>query len=664
MIDIDDILVPKGVAPGPGQVSAHQKPTAYKPAVATSPDLTRIIKLPRREQPSEDKCEALIQFMTAKLRKENASCECATIRKGGCITELNASQAWTLYEAAVYGGILGGIGVGHGKTLLGILISMVIKDCKTALLLVPPKLVDQLILEYRMAGQHFHVPNLRVHTGKPRGLEVSPDAPWLHVMPYSRLSRETAAEFIKNLDPDLIISDECHTLKDPDNSTRAARVQRYFDENPDTKGAMWTGSLTDDSLNNYAHLSRFCLGEGSPLPLDPHVTDDWARAIDPSDWPAPMGALTKLCTPGEHVHDGFHRRLSETPGVILTRKAAIDAPMTITERTPPPMPDVVKDALDGIRAFVRPDGEELVEAWEVAMSARQAACGFYYYWDFENGETEEQVDTWRAARKAWNQELREKLKPRAEFLDSPLLCQRAAERALHGLDPSMCMSCDGSGRTSPGHPGECSKYHCQDCIVWDPTGLPLVACDECGGRGKVPARPVWECEAWAPWKAIKSTVKPITKPERLSPYLVEDAAEWGLRNKGVVWYSYNALGEWIAEMSGLPLHGGGPKAAPRIAREDGSRSIVASIQAHGTGRDGLQRLFDRQLICNPPSSSTTWEQLLGRLHRQGQNAKEVFAEVYLHTPEFKASLAKAMTRSLYVQTTLGSAQKLQTAMGE
>lgn len=644
-ISIDDMMVPAGCAPGPGQVSAHQNQTAYKPAVSHSPDLTRIIALPRRDRPSEEKCEALIQYMTAKLSRPNDKCECHNIRKGGCITELNASQAWTLYEAAIYGGILGGIGVGHGKTLLNILIAMVVKGCKTALLLLPPKLVKQLILEYRLVKEHFHVPNMRIHTGKPRGMEVTPGAPWLHVMPYSRLSRETAAQFIKDLGPDLIIADECHTLKDPENSTRASRVKRYYDENPNTKGAMWTGSITDDSLNNYAHLSRFCLGEGSPLPLDKHVVDDWARAIDPSDWPAPMGALAKLCEAGEHVHSGFHRRLSQTPGVILTRKAAINAPMVITERTPPPMPDVVKAALDSVRDGVRPDGEELVEAWEVAMCARQVACGFHYYWDFENGETEEQVAKWRAVRKEWHQELREKLGPRAEFMDSPLLCQRAAERSLHGLDPSMCMGCYGTGRVHDEDENE-------------------TVCGECQGRGKVPARPVWESEAWAPWKEIKGTVTPITKTERISPYLVEDACEWGRKNRGVVWYAYNALGEWISEMSGMPLHGGGPKAEAKIAREDGSRSIVASIKAHGTGRDGLQRLFAHQLICNPPSSSTTWEQLLGRLHRQGQKAKEVFAEVYLHTPEFKASLTKAMTRSLYVQTTLGSEQKLQTAMGE
>ena len=37
------------------------------------------------------------------------------------------------------------------------------------------------------------------------------------------------------------------------------------------------------------------------------VVEDWARAIDPQENPAPPGALLELCEPGEHIHAGFHR---------------------------------------------------------------------------------------------------------------------------------------------------------------------------------------------------------------------------------------------------------------------------------------------------------------------------------------------------------------------
>jgi hypothetical protein len=125
-----------------------------------------------------------------------------------------------------------------------------------------------------------------------------------------------------------------------------------------------------------------------------------------------------------------------------------------------------------------------------------------------------------------------------------------------------------------------------------------------------------------------------------------------------VWYASSAFGAWVSELSGLPLHGGGVGAGKRIAEERGDRSIVASLLSHGTGRDGLQYLFHRQLIAQPPSSSTAWEQLLGRLHRTGQEAPIVYADAYRHTREVEASVDQAMARALYVEQTLGARQKL------
>ena len=106
------------------------------------------------------------------------------------------------------------------------------------------------------------------------------------------------------------------------------------------------------------------------------------------------------------------------------------------------------------------------------------------------------------------------------------------------------------------------------------------------------------------------------------------------------------------------MHGGGSGAGVRIAAERGDRSIVASIRSHGTGRDGLQRLFCDQLVVQPPSSSSAWEQLLGRLHRIGQEAEIVRASFYRHTVEMAAAVDQAMSRALYVESTIGASQKI------
>lgn len=611
-IKATDLISALGVAPKPGQITTDPVGKAgwSKPAVGDSEDLERIKKLPRRKQPTQNESEEIAQLMTSRLSlKRNDECNCHKIRPvesgSSCLTKLRHAQAWALLELYTVGGIIGSIGVGHGKTLLGILSPMVLKDCEVALLLCPPGLVDQIVLEYRLAYEHFDVPSLVIH-GKSWS-RIIDDKPVLHVLPYSRLCRSTATTFIRRLNPDFIISDEVHKLKDRTTAT-VSRVLRHFEETEmRTRFAGWTGSLTDKSLHDFAHISALALKTGSPLPLQREVLSEWAGAIDPSPFQTPPGKLFELCKPGEDMQQAFYKRLVETPGFIATSRPAIDAALVITQRKSPKIPTVIKEALEMTRGGVRPDGEELVEAFEIARSCRELACGFYYRWTFPNGEKESQIKEWLAARKEYNRELREKLKPRKEFLDSPFLCQQAAMRYHDGLD------CEG---------------------------------------------PEWKSLHWPRWRDVKDTVKPVTEPVRLDPFLAIDASEWAHRNLGIVWYSYQALGGWISEISGLDMHGGGPDSAQRIAKIDGKKTIVVSINAHGTGRDGLQRLYNKQLIANPPSSSSAWEQLLGRLHRIGQSEKAVYAKVYRHTEEFRRSIDTALSRASYVQDVLGNEQKL------
>jgi hypothetical protein len=153
-------------------------------------------------------------------------------------------------------------------------------------------------------------------------------------------------------------------------------------------------------------------------------------------------------------------------------------------------------------------------------------------------------------------------------------------------------------------------------------------------------------------------VQPETEAVWLSDFLVLDAAKFGTHCKGVVWFDHAAFGHAVSRVSGLPYHGGGPKAEQEILAEKGARSLVVSIHAHGTGRDGLQRHFDTQLVTSPPASGAVWEQLLGRLHRQGQESDEVTTEVYRHTEEVRDSVDRALLQARYIEDTLGTYQKL------
>lgn len=572
--------------------------------VTHSADLDRIAALARRPPVDLEsvKARALVALMQQRLsktpRKEH-------ICDRFCIKTLKPIQALALFEAPLVGGELGFIGVGSGKTLLNILVAMVFTDVRTAVLLVPPGLVAQLFRDYNNAREHFKCPSL-VMGNDPRGVIIA-GAPLVHIVPYSRLSRPNFTAQLEALAPDLIVADEGHKLRHKDTAT-TSRVMRYLGDHPATKFCVWSGTLGGSSLKHFAHLAAHALGEGSPVPIHYNALEEWALAIDPSDWPAPRGALAVFCNEGEHIHKAFHRRLIDTRGVIATKASATDASLYIAEKKAPPMPEKLTAMLADLRAsWTRPDGEELIDILSAARSARELAMGFFYRWIFPHGEPPELIDRWFEVRKLWHKELREKLKRRREHLDSPMLLANAARRAVEGY-----------------------------------TG----------------ALPIWHAEHYSDWEAIKDKVQPETQAVWVDDYLARDAAQWATSNKGVVWYAHRAFGERVAEIAGLPLHGGGIGAEARILAETGKRSIVASIQSHGTGRDGLQKLFNQQLIANPPASADSFEQLLGRLHRIGQASDDVTSYVYRHTSELADAIDNAIKQARFAEDATGNLQKL------
>jgi hypothetical protein len=614
------------------------------PPVPMSADLERVLALPERVplELSSARGEAMAELMTARWSRGERACRCASLDpriasgKRKCLRRLKPVQGWALYEMGIVGGLIGSIPVGSGKTAIGLLSPLALEPLgvQKCVLLVPPNLLEQLHLDYQLLAEHFRVPSLYIH-GLEKRIEVA-GAPKLHVIPYSRLSLPSSSAWIRELRPDAIIADECDKLRDPDGAG-SSRVMRYFQEFGETRFCGWTGSLTDSSIGDYAHLAAIALRMQSPLPLDRAVTMSWARALDEGDNPGPPGELERFCAEDldpdnpEDMREGYRRRLASTMGVVVSTEASVDVDLVIEERPAPAIPDVIRDALFKVRTcWVRPDtlvgseyDEELTDAFAVAKVARELASGIFYRWRFDpiHGVPQKQadIDEWYQARRDYNRELRYFLADRKEWLDSPLLCEHAAQR------------------------------------YW-------------GDRPKRDDRPEWASSGWPRWREIKDKVKPTVEPCRVSDYLAVDAARWACEHLGIVWYTMVEFGEWVSELSGLPLHGGGPDAGVRLIGgekkgkrykgEDGTRSIIASIKSHGRGRDGLQTLFSEQLVAQIPTSATMWEQLLGRLHRQGQDATEVRAWYYAHTDEIKGSFETALSRAGYVRGTLGSAQKL------
>ena len=102
---------------------------------------------------------------------------------------------------------------------------------------------------------------------------------------------------------------------------------------------------------------------------------------------------------------------------------------------------------------------------------------------------------------------------------------------------------------------------------------------------------------------------------------------------------------------GVPVYGSGTNIPAETAHLCG-----ASIAVHGTGKN-LQA-WSNQLVISPPSSGKAWEQLLGRMHRTGQQADEVHCTVYNHTTFFDKALENAKRDAEYIHATQGQKQRV------
>lgn len=446
-------------------LKAAESPRASYPPVVNSAELQRILRLPRRKlEPSP----ALIEALNAEF--------CLDPGVG-----LRWIQAEALYEAALCNGLFGSIGVGHGKTLITLLVAEAMESEK-AVLLVPAQLRKKTLAEIEeFYSKKFRLPldRLAIHT-------------------YHELSRPETADILDKSGADLVVLDEAHKVANR-KSARGKRFNRYLNENPHVRLVCLSGTMTKRSILDYANLMEMALGKLSPLPKGWNELVDWSGALD-VDPPEPRspGALSKFCEPGESVRSAFHRRLSESRGVITTTDSGFEGSIMLRELTLR-VPQKVQKLMDIARTEWKIGDIEITEATHLARVLRQLACGFYYRWDWPDGEDRE----WLDARRCWFQHLREFLKTRARAgQDSPKLIRDAIEAG-------------------------------------DITG------DIVG--------------AWYGWKAVSDRPEPATVPVWVSPFMLNAVEHWLKKPRGIAWVTHRALLEALKER-GLPVYDQGDNA--------------------------------------------------------------------------------------------------------
>jgi hypothetical protein len=541
------------------------------PEVRYTGELQRVAMLPRRVWSPED-LALLVAELTSILRTPNGQ------------MVLKPAQALALHDAGTEGGLFAPLGVGEGKTLATLLMPVVLYS-ERPLLLLPGGLVEKTRRDRLELSKHWRIPNT------------------LRIASYDILGRVDAADMLSDYQPDAIICDEVHRLK----NKRAAvtrRVARYMHDRPTTKFAGLTG--TPGELQQFAHLLLWALKTKAPIPTDPSEIEEWAQVldhdVDPQARYAP-GALLSFCNAEDRaglgvdtytaVRRGFRRRLTETPGVVATvgEGEHVDCSIYVRGIRHKVLP-ITEANFRLLRERWRlPDEWPLMTAVDVWRHAQELALGLHYEWD-ERAPIE-----WMEARKAWH-----------KFVRATINRGRTYDSELH-----VANGCD-AGRL-------------------DATILNR-------------------------WREIEPTFTPNTVPVWHDPSALEACRDW-MKTPGIVWTEHHFFAERLAEFTGARYYGAGGFAADGKYIEDASPrdAVIASIDANREGKN-LQELWSRCLFVCPPGNPNWIEQSIARIHRPKQKADEVIVDILLGCRENFDAIMHAIAAARSLADVTGKVQKL------
>lgn len=649
--------------------------------VGDSADLRRITGLPRRTWTRED-AEVFADKMTALLKKPWGK------------MRLRPVQAIGLFELAHYGGLFGPLRVGAGKTLLSLLSATVLQSHKKTgyrpLLLVPAGLLEKTERDWRMLIEHWYVPEV------------------LKIMSYEALGRAKQAEALQDYKPDLVILDECHRVR----NTKAActrRVARYFRELPKIDlshkhvyCAAFSGTVTKRSLHDYSHILGWCFSpDRRPIPLHFQEMFDWADALDNVKENIDPGELRLLCNEEENAiwesnptlaaRQAFRRRLVETPGIVATDESPIDASLSIQALRPAPS-EIRDSAFATLRSQCEtPDGWALADLLEKWRHAREIALGFFYV--RVDAKCLEALERARAVLQGQPQLATE------EVIDVVFATgiQRAGREVVTAAEAHERLAL---------RRGRKQRRAIFTHALTDPTTLPEKCRDVfrefCDLMQLLFAPPAWwlnprkewakfvreklkhsrtldsefQVRKWvaalegkskdereakeklAEWEEVQKQFAPETFPCWLDDSVLHFIESWARSHRGIVWVEHRCVGERLSKDFGLRYYSNQGRDAHGNFIDDHAEdcSLVASIASNKEGRN-LQRWCDN-LIVSPPTTGAAWEQLLGRTHRDGQEADEVTVDLLVSCIEHYQQFQKALKDADYIQTTLGSPQKL------
>lgn len=414
------------------------------------------------------------------------------------------------------------------------------------------------------------------------------------IVSYWTLSRPESATLLLDLKPDCIVADEAHALAGAGGAgPRRSRFRDFFRQYPNTPFAALSGTMADKKLTDYASLAGLALHAGAPVPLNYKDRAAWGLALDD------LGKFGN-CPPGVLAK---WQAAGESPREGYRRRVVETPGVVATSKTECDASLTIQALAPAVPDDVAAHLEELRRTWSRPDGEYfDSPLEFYryglqlslgFYLRWKTKAPEE----WLAARRAWNKEVCDFLRYRAKpGLDSPGLYEQSVR----------------FGST------QSSNYTL--------------------------------------WTRVKDTFKPRTECVWLSDFAMGYVTGWGAAEPGIVWTASPDFARRLARATGWAYYGRGPKAAAEILDVTGKETIIASIDAHGTGRN-LQ-MYDRALVTECPSSGKAWEQVLGRLHRSGQKSDSVSYYVLQHTKETRNAFDSAQRNTRYQSETFTQPPRL------
>lgn len=621
---------------------------AFKKTVSKSPEnqeLDRILDLPSRKPGDEEDVE-IKSFDTL-------SAESFDMGERLLPTQVDAIQTFEDCRGGFFP-----IGVGFGKSGISLMVSQIAADrgwARKILLMVPVHLVNGLMKRHIPEWRKRVNLSLQFHVlaGQPKSVRkriAESGAPGIYVMPYSLMSSTDANDLLASIDADMVVSDEAHKLKNP-RSACTKRLMHFVRNREEAPICVFmSGSMTTKSVMDYHHLLDAALGEGSPLPRKQSLAYTWGLVIDSNGSPSPglvANTFSRMITWAndkfrsersrfntgaaiKNARNAFRQRLTSTPGVVATAddrpKASLAIDNWSCEDYGTELQTLIYKAKE---EFVTPQGEPIDHAIHVYKWLRELSSGFY------NSLIWPETETFAKNRRITVAEASRRITKSKEHLE--------AQQAYHS---------------------ELREFFKDAPIGLDtPTDVGLAI-----SRGNT-AVPGTLAALWRNMKDLDFEGRPdrISVPVRVDQFKIDAVVRWAKEYKtGVVWTYHREFGEWC--MEALTAAGLNPAHAPSGADElieslgdpgrggKGDRLVVASIPAHGVGRN-LQK-FENQLFAEWPRSSMLAEQTLGRVHRTGQEMDEVMVHTLIKTKFDEVNRAATLNDAAYALQTLGASQRV------